>query len=471
MNQKNEYSQMRSAFGGDDLQDSNEQELEKVGFFHRIRRKECATSKASHALPVEQPQQKNLTEVGNRAIQPTERKKPKATKTNEKEETVEQNHRFPVYWGISLIGSLLVSLIILGVTLTAGNAYLHKMTERTEAPSPTPPSDSMTDHWSTAEEKVIFVKQYDDTSGILTTPELYARCAKTVVSVLTKKENATGIGSGFILSQDGYIATAYHVVEGMSDLTVRLSDQTAYPATLIHGDSLTDLAVLKIEATNLPTVEFGSSGKLLVGEKVIAIGTPASVDYAGSLCSGEVSYLARTVKIYDHGGNLQKKMTLLQTSAPVNPGNSGCPLFDEYGRVVGIITMKLGTDYAGIGFAIPSDGALPILKAILDGKELTDELRAEVSTVAPRLGIVGESDDENGMMGVRILRFSDGINSSAFALKIGDLIVQIDEQKIQSVKDVSKAIQSKNPGDSVKISVLRADQQLTFEVILGKSNN
>ena len=232
---------------------------------------------------------------------------------------------------------------------------------------------------------------------------------------------------------------------------------------------MTDLAVLKIQAQGLPVVKFGKSSQLLTGERVIAIGTPASMEYAGSLCSGEISYVARTVKIYDRASNtLQKKMTLLQTDAPVNPGNSGCPLFDEYGNVIGIVTMKLGDQYSGIGFALPSDGALPILQAMMRGEAVTDELRSPIATPAPKLGIVGETDTEGGVCGIRILRFSDANASTASALKAGDLILRIDQQSTKNIQNVNEAIHSKNPGDTVLVTVLRAGQQLSFHVILGK---
>ena len=163
-------------------------------------------------------------------------------------------------------------------------------------------------------------------------------------------------------------------------------------------------------------------------------------------------------------------MTLLQTNAPVNPGNSGCPLFDEYGRVVGIVTMKLGTDFSGIGFAIPSDEALPILQAMMKREPLTDALRWRVSVPAPKLGIVGEAATEGGYTGVKILSFSEDGGSSASMLKVGDLILQIDGQAVRSASDVAAAIQQKNPTDSVLITVLRGGQQLSFNVILGKTS-
>ena len=213
---------------------------------------------------------------------------------------------------------------------------------------------------------------------------------------------------------------------------------------------------------------FGSSEELLIGEKVFAIGTPASVDYAGSMSSGEVSYLRRTVRINEETtGALQKKMTLIQTTAPVNPGNSGCPLFDEYGHLVGVITMKLGNSFAGIGFAIPSDGALSVLRAMMEGEPLSDTLLSSIAVSAPRLGVLGEADNMNGIYGIRVVGFADGA-ASAQVLKVGDLMTRIDETPICSASDIDIALREKNPGDTVQVTVLRGAQSLTFEVILVK---
>lgn len=368
-----------------------------------------------------------------------------------------------------LCGTVMVLSLAAAMTLLVGLA-LTVGRYATEEQTPSAESQAMDAMGTPAgEEKLVFVRQYDDGDGLLSTPELYAGCAPSAVSVLVRNASSSGVGSGFILSADGYIATANHVVEGMESLTVVLSDGTRYEAFLVAGNALTDLALLKIDAQGLPAVTFGESGELLTGERVVAIGTPAAAEYAGSLCTGEVSYAERQVVIYDDGtGVPQKKLTLIQTDAPVNHGNSGCPLFDEYGRVVGMITMKLGDRYTGIGFAIPSDGARAILEAMMRGEELTDGLLSAVGVPAPRLGIIGDAAQSDGIFGVRILRFSSSDCSAAKTLKAGDLILQIDDTVIVSASDISTAILKKNPSDRVAVTVLRGGQRLTFEVILEK---
>jgi len=328
----------------------------------------------------------------------------------------------------------------------------------------------LTDDGDEPDDKVVFVDRITDGAGGLSTSELYCRCISSVVSVSVHDGTNSGVGSGFVLREDGYIATAYHVVADMPSIEVILFDESRYEATVIGGDALTDLALLKIEASGLVPVTFGRSSELLAGERVVAIGTPASLDYAGSVSSGEVSYGLRTVKIYGEDRTLEKKMKLIQTNAPVNPGNSGCPLFDGYGRVVGMITMKLGSSFAGMGFAIPSDGAVTILEAMLQGQSLDDEVLAAVSVRAASLGIVGEACAIDGIYGVRVTGFDEGVSASQ-GLLTGDLILAIDGHAVTRMADIEQALSAYEPRDTVKITVLRNGQNLQFEVALQTKNS
>jgi len=470
--------------GWERLEDSNEQEQEKSGIPNMREEEELVPEKEMPNFSeniARQPEKNEQPSPVDRAVAlpppPPCRKDGQAIEKREEEETAwvgkektdddkptkkkkKESSSSPRLWGVILTAVLLISLAILFMALTVGNRYAEE--GQTEPKGPSVDSDV-----SVGGEKVVFIRQYEEGSGLLTTAELYAQCADSVVSILAESKTGTGVGSGFFLSEDGYIGTANHVIEGMETLTAVLSDGTRYSAVKVAGNAMTDLAVLKIEGDGFDAVEFGESDSLLTGEKVIAIGTPASLDYAGSVCTGEVSYGKRTVRIYrDSTGALEKKMKLIQTDAPVNPGNSGCPLFDEYGRVVGVITMKLGNRYAGIGFAIPSDGALPIYRAMIAGEELTAELLSAVSVSAPRLGIAGESARENGVYGVRILRFTDENTDISLALHSGDLIVEIDGKAITSVADISAVIHEKEPKDAILITVLRDGQRLSFEVPL-----
>ena len=316
--------------------------------------------------------------------------------------------------------------------------------------------------------RVVYVEQYGGAEGAMSTPALYDKCIASVVSIAASDGEVNGIGSGFVFREDGYVATANHVIEGMSKITVILSDGTRHEARVIGGDALTDLALLKIEAEGLCAASKGSSAELLPGERVVAIGTPASLDYAGSVSSGEVSYAMRTVKIYSESdGKLEKKMKLIQTNAPVNPGNSGCPLFDGRGQVVGMVTMKLGQNFSGMGFAIPSDGAYEILCAMQEGRDLSDELLGAVSLRAASLCIAGEAFEIGGVYGVRVTSVLVPEGEMANRLQVGDLITQIGEHAVTRASELEDALRGYDPGDSVAITVVRNGQTLTFDVVLG----
>ncbi len=319
--------------------------------------------------------------------------------------------------------------------------------------------------------KVVFVRPSGSTDGWLTAPEIYAKCSAAVVSVSTSLSAeygmGKGVGTGFIISEDGYIATAAHVIKGAEGISAVLFDGKEYEARVVASEELSDIALLKIDASSLTAVEFGLSSELLAGERVYAIGTPVSLDYAGTLTSGEISHPERIIPISLSDGRLEKKLRLIQTNAELNTGSSGSPLFDEYGRVVGMVTMKLGGDYSGIGFALPSEGAYAVLEAMMSGKELNSSVLSGVVIMAPKLDIIGESAEENGVYGYKITGFSELLTSAATALHIGDLIVKIDNTVVYREGDISAAIEKKAPNDTVSITVIRSGQRLTFDVILG----
>lgn len=452
----------------DTLADSNEQEQRKVGFScsassERETQANCAPKQEKGGLPIRQKRAGAVRHAeGGAAFLPLRSEPPKdPPKENKSGAAFSEQTKRGMWWRMVMAGSLVFAVgVMIFALMTAANIASGVTSD---APSEEEPT-------ADAAEKIVFVRQYDDHSGVMTAAELYAEKAKTVVSVVARGENTVSIGSGFLITSDGYIGTVNHVAADGAALTVLLSDGTEYPATKVAGNALTDLALLKIDGTNLPVVTFGSSADLLTGETVYAIGTPASADYAGSLCRGLVSCAKRTVRVTDAAtGTLEKKMTLIQTDAPVNPGNSGCPLFDEQGNVIGMMTMRLGNEFDGIGFAIPSDGAVGILYTMMRGETLSDSLLAAVGVPAPKLGIAGEVTSREGFRGVEIVRFSAKDSSASATLKVGDLITAIDETPISSLSDIAKAIEQKDPGDAVMVTVLRAGQLLSFSVVLEKS--
>lgn len=266
-------------------------------------------------------------------------------------------------------------------------------------------------------------------------------------------------GSGIIMSEDGYIITNAHVVEGATSLKVMTSDGETYEAQLIGSDTVTDLAVVKIDATGLTAAEFGSSEDLRVADKVMAIGNPGGHELSSSVTIGYVSALNRAIANNTTGYTME----YIQTDAAINPGNSGGALINEYGQVVGINSAKISaTGYEGLGFAIPIDTAQPIVSDLIQYGYVKD--RAV-------LGISGQFIDSmtGRFYGLPQGEYVAQLNSSeaqASGLQVGDVITAIDGQQLDSESTLRSAILSKKPGDTVTLQVYRSSTQQSATVEL-----
>lgn len=266
-------------------------------------------------------------------------------------------------------------------------------------------------------------------------------------------------GSGIIMSEDGYIITNAHVVEGATSLKVMTSDGETYEAQLIGSDTVTDLAVVKIDATGLTAAEFGSSEDLRVADKVMAIGNPGGHELSSSVTIGYVSALNRAIANNTTGYTME----YIQTDAAINPGNSGGALINEYGQVVGINSAKISaTGYEGLGFAIPIDTAQPIISDLIQYGYVKD--RAV-------LGISGQFVDSmtGRFYGLPQGEYVAQLNSSeaqASGLQVGDVITAIDGQQLDSESTLRSAILSKKPGDTVTLQVYRSSTQQSATVEL-----
>ena len=266
-------------------------------------------------------------------------------------------------------------------------------------------------------------------------------------------------GSGIIMSEDGYIITNAHVVEGATSLKVMTSDGETYEAQLIGSDTVTDLAVVKINATGLTAAEFGSSEDLRVADKVMAIGNPGGHELSSSVTIGYVSALNRAIANNTTGYTME----YIQTDAAINPGNSGGALINKYGQVVGINSAKISaTGYEGLGFAIPIDTAQPIISDLIQYGYVKD--RAV-------LGISGQFIDSmtGRFYGLPQGEYEAQLNSSeaqASGLQVGDVITAIDNQQLDSESTLRSAILSKKPGDTVTLQVYRSSTQQSATVEL-----
>lgn len=268
-----------------------------------------------------------------------------------------------------------------------------------------------------------------------------------------------GSGSGVILTADGYIATCAHVVDGAKSITVTLSDDASYPATLIGADSRNDLAIIKIEAKDLVPAKLGDSDMLTVGEDVIAIGNPLG-ELRGTATGGIISAVKRSITVDG------AEMELIQTDAAISPGNSGGGLFNASGRLIGIVNAKVSdTSAEGLGFAIPVNSVI---------NEINDLLQYGYVTGRAYLGVYTQNVTlSNGYYysGTRCVQIADVVSGSAAAkagLTAGDLILEVDGRTISSNDDLTDAIASYNAGDSAVLTIRRDGSRMTVTVTFGE---
>ena len=304
--------------------------------------------------------------------------------------------------------------------------------------------------------------------GSLSLQDIYVRCSPSVVSIAASSRSGSGTGTGVVLSEEGYIVTNYHVIDGSVQIMVRLSDDREFSAMVVGSDPATDLSVLKIQADSLTAATFGSSETLRVGDSVVAIGDPLGIEYRGTMTDGIISAINRNVNI---DGRL---MNLIQTNAALNSGNSGGPLINSYGQVVGINTVKIGTftDSAGvegIGFAIPSATVKDVVEQIIELGYVSGR---------PSIGFSGEGVSLFYQRyyrlpgGMYITDIVPGSNAQRVGLEIGDILISVDGNKISDQADLETLLYGYSAGDVVKIVIYRGGYTMQADLTLeeaGKS--
>ncbi len=268
-----------------------------------------------------------------------------------------------------------------------------------------------------------------------------------------------GVGSGVIFRKDGYIVTNNHVISGAKELIVSLPDGRSLKGKLIGADEMTDLAVVKVDAKDLPAASFGDSDKIVVGEPAIAIGNPMGLEFKGSVTSGVISALNRTLDISD------KRVKLLQTDAAINPGNSGGALVNADGEVIGINSAKVAANgVEGMGFAIPINTVQNIINEIMDkGYVARPYLGVSVfdPETAGRYGYQLNIDK-----GVYIFQLTLNGPCGKAGLQRGDIILKIDGEETNSVSDLRGKIAEKKVGDTVKVTFDRNGKEQSADVVL-----
>ena len=313
-----------------------------------------------------------------------------------------------------------------------------------------------------------------DGKNPMTDAELYAANVNSVVSInitATSDPNffgqttqTAGAGSGFILTPDGYIVTNYHVVGDADTVKVTLYNGDSYDAQYIGGDEDYDIAVIKIEATDLPNVTLGNSDSLNVGDHVLAIGNPLG-ELTFSMSEGIASSVNRAIDVDGTPFNM------IQVTAAINPGNSGGPLFNEYGEVVGIVSAKYSS-YAsqsveGLGFAIPINDAIKVAQELLENGYVTGRpylgityLAVTDAQTASQLGV--------NAYGVYVVEVVKGGPAEKAGLQAGDRIVSVDGTEIASKDDLGTLMQKHAAGDTLSITIARDGQMQTVNVTLGE---
>lgn len=268
-----------------------------------------------------------------------------------------------------------------------------------------------------------------------------------------------GVGSGVIFKSDGYIVTNNHVINGAKELIVSLSDGRSLKGKVIGADEVTDLAVVKIDAKDLPTATFADSDQIVVGEPAIAIGNPMGLEFRGSVTSGVVSALNRTLD------NSDSRVKLLQTDAAINPGNSGGALVNADGEVIGINSVKLAANgVEGMGFAIPSNTVQSVIKELMDkGYVARPYLGVSVfdPETAARYGYSLAIDK-----GVYVFKLVLGGPSDKAGLQRGDIILKADGDEVNSIGDLRAKVSAHKVGDTITLTIDRNNHERTVDVTL-----
>lgn len=309
------------------------------------------------------------------------------------------------------------------------------------------------------------ITQLATPSDALSIPEIVDKVQDSVVGISASSSSQTATGTGVIMSKDGYIITNAHVVSGASNLSVVFTDEdkTSVEAELIGIDSQTDLAVIKIDKSDLTPAEFGKSSELQVGEVAIAIGNPLGFQLAGSVTAGIISATDRTLTIED------QEMNLIQTDASINSGNSGGALVNAYGQVIGITSAKVNSTYGeGLGFAIPIDNATPIIN---------DLMKYGYVKGRPVLGLGGETITElyseyfGVPQGFIVRSVEEGSAADKAGIQVGDIVIGINDTTITSISEFNSIKSKFKAGDKITITLYRNGSKKNVEATLDEDTS
>ena len=369
-----------------------------------------------------------------------------------------------------------------GVTLSMTNRSKQPEPEQAEQPIPEPSASTQTGTQTAAPQQptqgayvgsgtklnIVSSQESSDTTfsdeeDALSLQDIYSTVIDSVVSISSMTSSGTSSGTGIIMSQDGYVITNHHVITGALVISVLTNDNQEFEAALVGSDEMSDLAVLKIDARGLQAAEFGDSSKLRVGDSVVAIGDPLGVQLRGTMTNGIISAINRDLTVGD------RTMTLIQTNAALNNGNSGGPLINCYGQVTGINTVKMSSYYTatasveGLGFAIPISVAKPIIDELIENGYVAGR---------PAIGISGDSLPSYYRTyyrlpdGVYVTSVNEGSDAKAKGIREGDIVTAINGERISSIDELNTVKNQYAAGDEVTLTVYRSGTYYEVTVTL-----
>lgn len=373
-----------------------------------------------------------------------------------------------------------------GVTLSMTNRSKQAEPEQAEQPIPEPSASAQTGTQTAAPQQtpqqptqgayvgsgtklnIVSSQESSDTTfsdeeDALCLQDIYSSVIDSVVSISSMTSSGTSSGTGIIMSSDGYVITNHHVITGALVISVLTNDNQEFEAALVGSDEMSDLAVLKIDARGLQAAEFGVSSKLRVGDSVVAIGDPLGVQLRGTMTNGIISAINRDLTVGD------RTMTLIQTNAALNNGNSGGPLINCYGQVIGINTVKMSSYYTatasveGLGFAIPISVAKPIIDELIENGYVAGR---------PAIGISGDSLPSYYRTyyrlpeGVYVTSVNEGSDAKAKGIREGDIVTAINGEKICSIDELNTVKNQYAAGDEVTLTIYRSGTYYEVTVTL-----
>lgn len=373
-----------------------------------------------------------------------------------------------------------------GVTLSMTNRSKQAEPEQAEQPIPEPSASAQTGTETAAPQQttqqptqgayvgsgtrlnIVSAPESSDTTfsdeeDALCLQDIYSSVIDSVVSISSMTSSGTSSGTGIIMSSDGYVITNHHVITGALVISVLTNDNQEFEAALVGSDEMSDLAVLKIDARGLQAAEFGDSSKLRVGDSVVAIGDPLGVQLRGTMTNGIISAINRDLTVGD------RTMTLIQTNAALNNGNSGGPLINCYGQVIGINTVKMSSYYSasatveGLGFAIPISVAKPIIDELIENGYVAGR---------PAIGISGDSLPSYYRTyyrlpdGVYVTSVNEGSDAKAKGIREGDIVMAINGEKICSIDELNTVKNQYAAGDEVTLTIYRSGTYYEVTVTL-----